>query len=179
MDNNFKGKLLVAKPHVMRDPFFQKSVVYIYEQQGEVVLGLILNKPTNMTTTDVNKLRGTINSGAVAPLYRGGPVSEQSLLMIHTDDWSSTNTLDAKNGLLVSSDELMLEKLAMENLPKCWRLMSGMSTWVIPQLQTEIYRHKAWLVIDPNKQIFFDTDGEEQWKASIDLASHRMMETFF
>ena len=46
MDNNFKGKLLVAKPHVMRDPFFQKSVVYIYEQQGEVVLGLILNKPT-------------------------------------------------------------------------------------------------------------------------------------
>ena len=73
----------------------------------------------------------------------------------------------------------MLEKLAMENLPKCWRLMSGMSTWVIPQLQTEIYRHKAWLVIDPNKQIFFDTDGEEQWKASIDLASHRMMETFF
>ena len=30
-----------------------------------------------------------------------------------------------------------------------------------------------------NNNIFFDTDGEEQWKAGIDLASHRMMETYF
>ena len=49
----------------------------------------------------------------------------------------------------------------------------------VAQLQTEIYRHKAWLVVEPRHDIFFDTDGDEQCKASIDLASHRMMETFF
>ena len=37
MLDNFKGKLLVAKPHVMKDPHFAKSVVYIYEQTDKVV----------------------------------------------------------------------------------------------------------------------------------------------
>ena len=85
VESKFKGKLLVAKPHAMRDPYFQKSVVYVYEQQQEVVIGLILNKASGMSLTDVHKLRGAgANSGVNAPLYRGGPVSEQSLLLLHT-----------------------------------------------------------------------------------------------
>ena len=55
IESKFKGKLLVAKPHTMRDPYFQKSVVYIYEQQQEVVIGLILNKTTGMFLADVHK----------------------------------------------------------------------------------------------------------------------------
>ncbi|MBR19802.1 MAG: hypothetical protein CMA64_06615 [Euryarchaeota archaeon] len=179
-ETNFKGKLLVAKPHAMRDPYFQKSVVYVYEQQQDVVIGLILNKHTNMTIADINKLRGVgANSGVNAPLYRGGPVSEQSLLLLHTTDWSSTNTVMATHGNAVSSDELMLEKIVNNNLPKCWRLMSGMSTWTLQQLQEEVYRRKSWLVVEPNEDIFYGHDGEAQWKASVDLASQRMMETYF
>ena len=177
---SFKGKLLVAKPHVMRDPYFAKSVVYIYEQQKEVVIGLILNKHSNMSLADINKLRGVhSNSGASSPLYRGGPVSEQSLLLLHTEDWQSTNTIPATHGNAVSSDELMLEKMSDNNLPKCYRLMSGMSTWTLQQLQNEIYNVKSWLVVEPSQEIFYSFDGEEQWKASVDLASQRMMETYF
>ena len=179
MDSNYKGKLLVAKPHTMRDPRFQKSVVYVYEQQDQVIIGLCLNKHTNMSVADIHSMRGTINSGAVDKLYRGGPVSEQSLLLLHTDDWSSTNTIQATHGNCVSSDELMLDKLASNNLPKCFRLFSGMSTWVLPQLHEEIYRQKAWLVVDPSKEIFFNFDGEEQWNKAIELASTRMLETYF
>ena len=179
METNFKGKLLVAKPHAMRDPYFQRSVVYVYEQQDQVVIGLCLNKESNMTIADSHSLRGTINSGAADKLYRGGPVSEQSLLLLHTNDWSSTNTIHTSHGNCVSSDELMLEKLAMNNLPKCYRLFSGMSTWVLPQLHGEIYKAKAWLVVEPNKEIFFNYEGEEQWKKAIELASHRMLETYF
>ena len=164
----------------MRDPYFQKSVIYVYEQQQEVVIGLILNKRSGMSLADVHKLRGAVgNSGVNAPLYRGGPVSEQSLLLLHTAEWQSTNTIQATHGNAVTSDELMLEKLATNNLPSCWRLMSGMSTWTLPQLQNEVYRNKSWLIIEPNQDIFYNYEGEEQWKASVDLASQRMMENLF
>ena len=177
MLDNFKGKLLVAKPHVMKDPHFAKSVVYIYEQTEKVVIGLILNKPSYMKVGDIQSMRGQSNSGAAGSLYRGGPVSEQSLLLLHTNDWNSTNTIQATHGNCISSDELMLDKMASNNLPNCWRLMSGMSTWIVPQLQAEVYKHKAWLVVEPNQEIFYNFDEEEQWTAAVNLASSRMMET--
>ena len=62
MLDSFKGKLLVAKPHVMKDPHFQKSVVYIYEQTDKVVIGLILNKPSYMNVADIQTMRGAVNS---------------------------------------------------------------------------------------------------------------------
>ena len=94
MESNFKGKMLVAKPHFLRDPHFSNSVIYIYEQQEQVVLGLCLNKPSNLTLADIHSMRGYHNSGATGKLYKGGPVNEQSLLLLHTDDWSSSNTFN-------------------------------------------------------------------------------------
>ena len=179
MLDSFKGKLLVAKPHVMKDPHFAKSVVYVYEQTDKVCIGLILNKPSYMNVADIQQMRGEPNSGATGSLYRGGPVSEQSLLLLHTNEWMSTNTIQATHGNCITSDELMLEKMASNNMPNCWRLMSGMSTWIVPQLQAEIYKHKAWLVVEPNQEIFYNFDEEEQWKAAVDLASSRKMEDYF
>ena len=179
MLDNFKGKLLVAKPGVMKDPHFAKSVVYIYEQTDKVVIGLILNKPSYMNVGDIQTMRGSHNSGAAGHLYRGGPVSEQSLLLLHTNEWNSTNTIQATHGNCISSDELMLEKMATNNMPHCWRLMSGMSTWVVPQLQAEVYKHRAWLVVEPNLDIFYNYDQEEQWTAAVELASKRMIDTLF
>jgi len=177
---NYRGKLLVARPHVMRDPTFAESVVYIYEQRDNMVLGLVLNKPTKMSIADLQSMRGISNSGASESLYKGGPVSEQSLLLLHTDEWQSTNTLPVGNNLCLSSDELMLDKLADGNLPNGYRLMSGMASWSQPQLFTEINKHKAWLVIDPNITIFFDSDdGNGQWKKAIQLASSRIVESLF
>jgi putative transcriptional regulator len=177
--DSFRGKLLRAKPNVMRDPHFAKSVVYIYEQTDKVCVGLVLNKPSYMNVGDIQTMRGVHNSGAAGHLYRGGPVSEQSLMLLHTDDWYSTNTIQATHGNAISSDELMLEKMEHNNMPKCWRLMSGMSTWLVPQLQAEIYKHKAWLVVEPNQEIFYNFDEEDQWQAGINLASSRLMDQLF
>jgi putative AlgH/UPF0301 family transcriptional regulator len=179
MLTNFKGKLLVAKPQQMRDPRFTESVIYIYEQSNDVVLGLMLNKKSRMTLAELHSMRGYHNSGACGYLYKGGPVSEQSLLLLHTDDWYSSNTMQITHGNAISSDELMLEKMVSNNMPKDWRLMSGISTWSLQQLQTEIYKFNAWLVVEPDSSIFYLNDGDEQWNSAIALASTRMVENFF
>lgn len=177
---SFKGKLLVARPHVMRDPNFAESVVYLYEHRENVVLGLCLNKPARMTINDLQKMRGIHNSGALGNIYKGGPVSEQSLLLLHTNEWGSTNTMEVTHDMCISSDELMLDKLAQNNLPNGFRLMSGMSSWTVAQLENEIHDRNAWLLVEPNYSIFFNAgDGNDQWKEAIKLASSRMVESLF
>lgn len=176
---SFKGKLLVARPHVMRDPNFAESVVYLYEQRDNIIIGLCLNKPTTMSIATLQEMRGRYNSGALGFLHKGGPVSEQSLLLLHTDDWNSQNTLPIGNNLCISSDELMLDKISEGNTPTGYRLMSGMSTWSVKQLENEIHTHNAWLVVEPSESIFFNDDSDAQWKEGIKLASTRMVESLF
>jgi len=179
MLKSFKGKLLVAHPQNMSDPRFAETVVYIYEHADNVVLGLVLNKPSTMSVADLHSIRGYHNSGATGKMHKGGPVSDQSLLLLHTDDWYSTNTFQTTHGNAISSDELMLEKMVNNNTPACWRLMAGICTWTYPQLCVEVYKHHAWLVVEPNEEIFYNFDELEQWQAAIDLASSRMVESFF
>ncbi len=176
VETKFKGKLLIARPGTMRDPTFAQTVVYLYEQTDLIVFGLILNKPSYLTIDRLQGLRGIYNTGATGSVYRGGPVGEQSLILLHTDEWNSTNTIPVTHGNCISSDELMLDKMVDGNLPACWRLIAGMSTWGVKQLQEELYQHKAWLLVEPNHEIFYNEDEEDQWKMGIQLASDQMMD---
>lgn len=178
-DEFYKDKLLVARPQLVQDKFFSKSVVYIYEQNDAAVLGVVLNKPSTIRIADLYVMRGEMHSGASGRVYKGGPVSDQSLLLLHTNEWESTNTMQCGSGLCLTSDELMLDKMVEGNKPRDFRMMAGMSTWAIPQLHSEIHRHNSWLVIEPTLDIFFNYDGEEQWKKAIEYAGNQVVSSFF
>lgn len=172
---NYKGKILVARPQLMSDKLFTKSVVYIYEHKEDVIMGLILNKNSNLKISDIYKMKGVPNSGATGIVYKGGPVADQSLLLLHTDEWSSQNTIHVGSGLALSSDEVMLQKLLQGNTPKDYRLFAGMSTWVTPQLDEEMFRYNAWQMMDPQPTLFFNSSGEQQWNYALKVASHQFV----
>jgi putative transcriptional regulator len=176
---NYKGKLLVATPELKRDPTFKQSVVYIYEHNEEVVLGMILNKPTDFKVNEIVRMEGYNFSGVYDKLYKGGPVSPQSCILFHTDEWYSSNTMQIGNGLALSSDEMMFEKLSMGNEPDQCRLMAGVSSWHPQQLEEEIHKWKAWLVAEADPSIFFHKDGIEQWNKAIMLTSQQIFDQYF
>lgn len=173
------GKFLVATPNLDRDPFFSKSVVYIYDQQPNVIIGACLNKTSNLQVDDLYRMRGTLNSGALGNVFIGGPVNENALLMIHTEEWQSSNTMITGKGLCVSSDEFMLEKMLQGDRPAYHRIITGMSTWAVDQLQNEIDKWRSWLIVDADYDVFFNYEGEQQWRKAIDLASHQMINSYF
>ena len=176
---NYKGKLLVATPELTRDPTFAKSVVYIYEHNEDVVIGLMLNKPTDYKVNEIVRFDDYSFSGVYEKLYRGGPVARQSVILLHTDEWYSSNTLQIGNGLAISSDETMFEKLSMGNEPDQCRLLAGVSSWHPTQLEQEINEWKAWLVTEPDPSIFFHKDGDEQWNKAILQTSQQMFDQYF
>ena len=103
-------------------------------------------------------------------VHKGGPVSDTSVLLLHTNEWQSTNTLQASGELAMTSDMLMIEKLSTGNTPKGWRMFAGMSIWTEDQLAQEI-KQGAWLSAKPTSHSVFDYNEDEQYLKALELCS--------
>jgi len=179
------GQILIAHPNLPQGTPFEKTVIYIYQDNIKGTLGLILNKPTEWTVEDVCHDKQHSYIGPAKSLYIGGPVNTGALCMIHSDDWTSSNTMPAGPHISISSDNFMLEKLGSGNVPAYWRMCVGMSAWQPGQLDAELkgqppYRaENSWLTAEANDTIIFDYDGDEQWEHALKYSSQQMINYYF
>ena len=108
------GKLLIAHPNLPGDNWFHRTVIYIYNdspQQG--TLGITLNVPTNIPFKKLCYDKGIIYPSEYPVVHKGGPVSESSIVILHTDEWNSRNTIPAGPRYRLSSDTEMFSKKAV------------------------------------------------------------------
>lgn len=179
---NYHGRLIVAHPR-LTSSFFQHSVIYIYEDTPQGSQGLMLNKSSNFPVSNVFKAQG-YDLLSEQRIYKGGPVHEKALSLLHSSEWYSSNTTPAGN-YNITSDELMIEKMSMGNAPVLWRMVSGICGWAPGQLHAEINgkkpfnSDKGWLTLTPTDSIMFEYDGEEQWQKAVQMSSTQMVNHFF
>jgi putative transcriptional regulator len=167
---------MVARPSV-QDPFFKNSVVFVFECNHEQTTGVIINKKSNITTHEIlNNMKVTPPMGN-EPVYAGGPVSKQSILILHTKEWNSTSTFRVAGKYGVSSDDLMLRKYANGDTPRGYKFCAGVSVWQNEQLAREM-ENNAWLLVDLNKNIIFDHNGLTQWDLAIERAAKNTMDQY-
>ncbi len=182
MDTRYKGKLLVATPVLNNNVVFQQSVVYIYDENPTTgqVCGVILNKPSQFKISSLGSLKDIPFDPTLEMtfVHKGGPVSDTSIVLLHTNEWVSANTLNANNKLAITSDLLMIEKLASGNEPKGWRMFAGMSVWTKEQLNVEVNDQNAWLICDPTDTSVFDFNEGEQWLKGLELCSQQMLSNY-
>lgn len=181
----YRGKILVSTPVLDADDEFKQSVVFLYEEKDDIVYGVCLNNPSKLKISDVLSIQKDpvaienptlINS---QKLYKGGPVSEETVVLLHSNEWQSTATYQVPHNLAITSDRLMLEKVAMGNLPKDYKMLAGVCTWHPRQLAMEIH-HGSWLTIDePPAHLFFNKDGKAGWMDCVKIASNEAISSFF
>lgn len=178
MFNDLVGRVLVARPH-MEDSFFQRSVVYIYEVTPNSVAGLILNKKNYIKLENICAQRGYSFVGTENPhVYCGGPVNESAILMLHSNDFGSSNTMKVDKNISISSDSLMIEKVSMDNTPRFWRLFNGCSIWHPSQMLQELKRN-SWLITDLTINEIFALDGRTQWDTSVNRTANQILDKLF
>jgi len=180
------GKLLIAHPNVPTGNPFHRAVVYLYQDNpSEGSIGVILNKPSKFTIQDVCKDKGIEYPWTKKVIYHGGPVTQNALVLLHTNDWSSSNTVHAGMNLCVSSDNVMFEKLSMGDEPLYWRLFGGMCGWAPGQLEAEMkgkwpYRaENSWLTADATDTFIFSTEGDKQWQQAFELSSTQLFDQYW
>jgi putative transcriptional regulator len=170
---------LIAMPSML-DPIFGGSVVYMCEHNKHGALGVVINKPTDMTM-DVLLDRVSLKLEIVAdeaqfrpsaitrPIMFGGPVQIERGFVLHSASakaFSSTINVTSDIGLTTSKD--VLEAVAHGDGPAQMLVSLGCSGWSAGQLEEEIGRN-GWLTVAADPAIIFDLPYEQRFVAALKL----------
>ncbi|HEY0842666.1 YqgE/AlgH family protein [Methylotenera sp.] len=176
LDNiNLTGHFLIAMPN-LADPYFAKSVTFICTHSEEGAMGIVINRPTDMTyETLFDKINIKLEDTAIAnsPVMFGGPVQPERGFVLHEPygDWDSSITINDQTSLTTSKD--ILEAVAVGNGPKKLLFSLGYAGWTPNQLEQEIVQN-SWLSVQAKdintlNKILFETPHEEQFNAAMNL----------
>jgi len=183
--NSKAGKLLIAHPNLSSNNPWYKTVIYLFDDDTNGSKGLVVNKASSYRVSDFFSSRGMILGLTKETMRYGGPVATKTILMLHTDEWYSSSTGYAKNGVAISCDDFMLEKMSMNNQPELWRMCVGLCSWQPGQLDQELegkypYRpENSWLTADADPSILFECDGDKQWEKALAVSSRQLINQYF
>jgi putative transcriptional regulator len=167
---NLTHHFLIAMPS-MADPYFAKSLTYVCEHNDQGALGVVINRPIDMTLQALfERLSLTLKHKDLsdAPIYFGGPVQTDRGFVLHepAGNWQSTLRVGDAIGLTTSKD--ILEAVGRGEGPQKLLVTLGYAGWSAGQLEHELGQN-AWLTVEAKDAIIFDLPSEERLPAAMEL----------
>ena len=171
---NLANHFLIAMPSML-DPIFGGTVVYLCEHDVNGALGVIINKPTDMTMVvlferiDLSlEIQPDQTPIAATPVMFGGPVQIERGFVLHAprDQFSSMLRVSDEIALTTSKD--ILEAVASGNGPGKILVSLGCAGWDAGQLEQEIVKN-GWLTVSADPSIIFDVPITERFVAALKL----------
>ena len=144
---NFANQFLIAMPGMVEGSL-AGSVIYVCEHSERGALGLVINRPTDLTLgTLFERIDLTLEIGPVKDtlVFFGGPVQTDRGFVLHAPagDYSSSIKLGAM-ALTTSRD--VLQAGADGNGPARMLVTLGYAGWGAGQLESEMGQN-AWLSV--------------------------------
>jgi putative transcriptional regulator len=170
---NLANHFLIAMPS-MQDPIFGGAVVYICEHNDKGVLGVVINKPTDMTMEvlferiDLKLADGLRSSVVDEPIMFGGPVQDDRGFVLHTPGGRYSSSLTVTEDVAFTTSIDVLEAVAAGEGPQRMLVSIGYAGWSPGQLEEEISRN-GWLTVDADAHVLFDLPIEQRYTAAIKL----------
>jgi putative transcriptional regulator len=170
---NLANHFLIAMP-AMQDPVFGGTVVYVCEHNENGVLGVVINKPTDMTMQVLFERidlepSATLSPAIVdEPIMFGGPVQDDRGFVLHTPGARYSSSLTVTEDVAFTTSIDVLEAVARGAGPERMLVSIGYSGWSPGQLEDEISRN-GWLTVGAQAHILFDVPVEERYFAAMKL----------
>ncbi|HZP92545.1 MAG TPA: YqgE/AlgH family protein [Burkholderiales bacterium] len=169
---NLTNHFLIAMPN-MADPHFAKSLTYICEHSEQGALGLVVNRPTDMTLgTLFQQVEIPLQNDRLAglPVYFGGPVQVDRGFVLHrpVGEWQSTLAVNGEVGLTTSKD--ILQALSQGGGPGVENVLVslGYAGWAPGQIEEEL-KQNAWLTVPAKTSLIFDLPPADRLGAAVEL----------
>jgi putative transcriptional regulator len=161
---------LIAMP-AMADPFFSRTLTYICEHSEQGALGVVVNRPIDLTLKDLFDQLGisSDDQGAEAvPVMFGGPIQLDRGFVLHqpVGNWQSTMVVNEEVGLTTSLD--IMRAIADGESPEGLLIALGYSGWAPGQIEHELSQN-AWLTVPATPSIIFELPAEERLAAAMRL----------
>jgi putative transcriptional regulator len=169
------GHLLVAMPN-MRDPRFERTVIYMCVHNAEGAMGLVINKAVGSLSFQqlLRQLGIPKDAAADRRVHFGGPVEMGRGFVLHTDEYEQESTVKVRAGYAVTATIDILKAIADGGGPEKALLALGYAGWAPGQLDGEIQAN-GWLHAPADVEIVFDDELDTKWmraisKIGVDLA---------
>lgn len=161
---------LIAMPG-LGDPNFARTVTLICEHSSQGAMGLVINRPTDLSLSDVLEQMEIEKTGTTRlemPVHLGGPVQNNRGFVVHEPLGHWESTLPITDTLGVSTSRDILVALVQNRGPDRCFLALGYAGWSAGQLEREI-ADNAWLSGPADNTILFDTPAAARWSAAAHL----------
>lgn len=157
---SLEGRLLVAAPDLLA-PMFEQSVVLLISHDEEGATGVILNKPT---TTTMTELSGTVFDDEFEwdePLYLGGPV-QGPLAVLHTIEAMADREVIPE--VYLTLDAVRAQHLLSKKPQPCLAI-ANYSGWGPGQLEEEI-QNESWSILPARFEHIFWSGPRDLWESA-------------
>ena len=193
---NLTHHFLIAMPG-LEDETFAKSVVYVCEHSERGAMGLVINKPGELSMkglfekVDLPLHRQDLMN---APVLQGGPVHTERGFVLHDALWCHeaepvaeaieleaaaltavsdkesvyASTMAIPGGLEMTTSKDVLEALSMGAGPKRVLISLGYSAWGEGQLESELAEN-SWLTVGADMAVIFDTPVDQRYASAMKL----------
>jgi putative transcriptional regulator len=176
---NLTHHFLIAMPG-LDDETFGRSVVYLCEHNHKGAMGLIINKPSDLSLKRLFDkvdlpLHRTDLSGA--RVFQGGPMQTERGFVLHdamntlgpqAEESAYTSTLLIPGGLEMTTSRDVLEALSTGFGPRRVLVSLGYSAWGEGQLESELGEN-AWLTVGADLNVIFETPVEQRYDRALGL----------
>jgi putative transcriptional regulator len=170
---NFTHHFLIAMPG-LDDEAFAKSVVYMCEHSDRGALGLVINKPSDISLKNLfDKVELPLHRADLtgSPVFQGGPIQTERGFVLHEsmlpgNESVYASTMTIPGGLEMTTSKDVLEALSTGAGPKKIFVSLGYSSWGEGQLESEI-SDNSWLTVAADPAVIFDTPVGERYDRAL------------
>jgi len=168
--HSLEHHFLIAMP-ALNDSWFEKTVIYIVEDNEHGTMGLVINLPHKKL--NIKELLEHFDLPIPEhseflddDVLLGGPVDLERGFILHDSlgQWKSSMKLPDNMSMTVSED--FLNALSENQAPPNFITCLGFAGWEPGQLAQEI-QENSWLTIPFNHSLLFATPIEERWEVAL------------
>ena len=177
---DLKHHFLIAMPG-LEDETFARSVVYLCEHSTRGAMGLIINKPADISMRHLfDKVDLPLRREDLAqnPVSQGGPLQTERGFVLHdpvvlapsegSDASVYASTLVVPGGLEMTTSRDVLEALSSGAGPRRVLITLGYASWGEGQLESELSEN-TWLTVPASANVIFEVPMAERYDRALDL----------
>ncbi len=165
LDSPARGAFLVASQD-MPDPRFQRTVILLLEHGENGALGLVINRPTEISLAEVLPDLADEN-GKQHALFLGGPVALHTLMFLVRSKIPLDHGMPVLDNVYVSAHRPTLKQLLDKYKPATnMRIYIGHAGWAPGQLDAELATG-SWQLFEADPALLFHEKPTLLWKKFI------------
>lgn len=170
------GHFLIAMPG-LEGGSFERSVVYICAHSSDGAMGFIINRPQQITFTDVllhlkmmdqNDAIMLPNRTREFPIQCGGPVEAGRGFVLHSDDYNGDSSIPISDDISLTSTLDIVRAISSGRGPDKATMLLGYAGWGPGQLENEI-SNNGWLNCPASEDLIFDRTLDNKYERALRL----------